>query len=67
MPDLESFIISSKNQDNLKSGIVRKKKKKENRAKEENKLVVEGLDSVSFEIKSSIAEKANELEIRIFF
>jgi len=29
MPDLESFIISSKNQDNLKSGIVRKKKKKE--------------------------------------
>lgn len=28
MPDLESFIISAKNQEDLKSGIVRKKKKK---------------------------------------
>ena len=28
MPDLESFIVSSKNQDNLKSGIKRKKTKK---------------------------------------
>jgi hypothetical protein len=28
MPDLESFIISAKNQEDLKSGIIRKKKKK---------------------------------------
>ncbi len=29
MPDLDSFLVSAKNQENLKSGIVRKKKKKE--------------------------------------
>ena len=28
MPDLESFIVSAKNQEDLKSGIQRKKKKK---------------------------------------
>lgn len=28
MPDLESFLVSAKNQEDLKSGIARKKKKK---------------------------------------
>lgn len=28
MPDLDSFIVNVKNQENLKSGIQRKKKKK---------------------------------------
>lgn len=28
MPDLESFVVGAKNQENLKSGIQRKKKRK---------------------------------------
>jgi hypothetical protein len=36
MPDLESFIISAKNQEDLKSGIVRKKKKVEEEEDDED-------------------------------
>lgn len=33
MPDLESFLVSAKNQDNVKSGIQRKKKSKKKGSK----------------------------------
>lgn len=36
MPDLESFIISAKNQEDLKSGIQRKKKRKIGEACDDN-------------------------------
>lgn len=36
MPDLESFLISAKNQEDLKSGNQRKKKKKGNEEEDED-------------------------------
>jgi hypothetical protein len=40
MPDLESFIISAKNQEDLKSGIIRKKKKKGEEEESEEEVTV---------------------------
>jgi hypothetical protein len=40
MPDLESFIISAKNQEDLKSGIIRKKKKKREDDESEEEVTV---------------------------
>ena len=48
MPDLESFIISAKNQEDLKSGIQRKKKKKP-----DDDQITEDLDTDMPLIKSS--------------
>jgi hypothetical protein len=41
MPDLESFVVSVKNQENLKSGIKRKKKKKGGKSDDEEEEVNE--------------------------
>jgi hypothetical protein len=41
MPDLESFIISAKNQEDLKSGIQRKKKKKSEEEDDEDDFTEE--------------------------
>ena len=41
MPDLESFLISAKNQEDLKSGIQRKKKKKGNDEEDEDDFDIE--------------------------
>ena len=41
MPDLESFLISAKNQEDLKSGIQRKKKKKGDQEENEDDFDIE--------------------------